>query len=172
MKISELLKCTCKFSTFKHYNKIHQSSNGKICLNSIQLIIFQTYLLPILFCQSFSNFVITSLLCYLNFLKNYYFFTFVKKWTIFLLSFYTIFGFILPCFHPLMMIYYIQMHLNSFDTITSDGSKYIIKLKFLNINIKIYIAYVYKAHSYLISTILNKLTIVIQHFFSNIVQSS
>jgi len=35
------LKCTCKFSRFKYYNKIHQSSNGKICLNSIQLIIFK-----------------------------------------------------------------------------------------------------------------------------------
>jgi len=67
-----------------------------------------------------------------------------------------------------MMIYYIQMHLNSFDTITSDGSKYIIKFQNFNNNIKIYIVYVYKGHSYLISTILNKLKIVIQHFFQTL----
>jgi hypothetical protein len=67
-----------------------------------------------------------------------------------------------------MMIYYIQMHLNSFDTITSDGSKYIIKFQNFNINIKKYIVYVYRAHSYLISTILHKLKIVIQHFFQTL----
>ncbi len=33
------LKCTCKFSTFKYYNKIHQTYYGKTCLNSIWVVI-------------------------------------------------------------------------------------------------------------------------------------
>ncbi len=55
------LKCTCKFSMFKYYNRIHQTSNGKVCLNSICLVIFKHTCYLLLLYQSFSNFVITSL---------------------------------------------------------------------------------------------------------------
>jgi hypothetical protein len=30
-----VLKCPCKFSTFKYYNRIHQTCNRKVGLNSI-----------------------------------------------------------------------------------------------------------------------------------------
>jgi len=45
-----VLKCICKFSMFKYYNKIHQNFNGKVGLNSIwQLISRHTcYLLFIM----------------------------------------------------------------------------------------------------------------------------
>jgi hypothetical protein len=58
-----------------------------------------------------------------------------------------------------------KMLLNSFNTITSNGSKYVII--FFNINI-LKIIYVYRVHSYLISTILNKLKTVIQYFFQTL----
>jgi hypothetical protein len=55
------LKCTCKISTFKYYRRIHQTSNEKIGLNSISLVIFKHTCYPFLLCQSFSNFVIAPL---------------------------------------------------------------------------------------------------------------
>jgi len=46
---------------FKYYSKIHQIFNGKVDLNSIWLVIFNHICYLRLLCQSFSNFVITSL---------------------------------------------------------------------------------------------------------------
>ncbi len=56
-----VFKCTCKFSTFKYYRKIHQTPSEKVGLNSILLVIFKHTCYLFLLCQSFSNFVITSL---------------------------------------------------------------------------------------------------------------
>ncbi len=52
------LKCTCKFSTFKYYNKIHQNFNGKIGLKLNLTNHFQTYLLFIFIVPIFFNFFI------------------------------------------------------------------------------------------------------------------
>jgi hypothetical protein len=61
----------------------------------------------------------------------------------------------------LMMIYDIHMHLNPFNTIIGNGSKYITTN--FNINIeKIYIVYMYRAHSCSISTFLKNLQTIIQ----------
>jgi hypothetical protein len=58
-------------------------------------------------------------------------------------------------------MYEIYMHLNSFNTITSDGLEYI--TTFNNNTWKsIYIVCVYKAHSCSISTFLNNLQTIIQ----------
>ncbi len=82
-----VLKCAYKFSTFKYYNKIHQNSNGKACLNSIWLVIYYLYTsytcYSFLLCQSFSNFAIT-----------YYK---IEKKTIFLLFFYFLYVFFYLC---------------------------------------------------------------------------
>ncbi len=69
------LKCICKFSTFKCYNRIHQTSNGKVGLKLNLMSHFQTYLLSIFIMQrffKFCNHFITKLkkntmflLCYL-----------------------------------------------------------------------------------------------------------
>jgi hypothetical protein len=59
--------------------------------------------------------------------------------------------------HGLMMIYDIHMYLNSFNTITNDGSKY---LTTFNINTH---KCVYGIRSCLVPTFLNKLQIIIQH---------
>ncbi len=61
-------KCNCKFLVFKYYNKIQETYNGKICLNSIWQIIFKHSCYPLLLCQSFSNFVIGNLI--INSKKN------------------------------------------------------------------------------------------------------
>jgi len=63
--------------------------------------------------------------------------------------------------HALMMMYDIHMHLDSFNTITNDGSKYI---ETFNINRRknIYIICVYRVHSCSISTFLNNLETIIQ----------
>jgi len=60
-----------------------------------------------------------------------------------------------------MMMYDIHMHLDSFNTITNDGSKYI---ETFNINRRknIYIICVYRVHSCSISTFLNNLETIIQ----------
>jgi hypothetical protein len=62
--------------------------------------------------------------------------------------------------HGLMMMYDIHMHLDSFNTITSDGLEYITTF---NINTRkvIYIVCVYKTHSCSISTFLNNLQTII-----------
>ncbi len=54
--------------------------------------------------------------------------------------------------HGLMMMYDIHMHLYSFNTVTSDGSKYIRSTFNINIWKEIHIVCVYKAHSCLIFT--------------------
>jgi Tat protein secretion system quality control protein TatD with DNase activity len=65
-----------------------------------------------------------------------------------------------------MMMYDIHMHLNSFDTITSDGSKYITTI--FNTNTQyIYIVCVYGAHSCSISTFLNNLQTIIQQSYKH-----
>jgi endonuclease/exonuclease/phosphatase family metal-dependent hydrolase len=61
-----------------------------------------------------------------------------------------------------MMMYDIHMHLNSFNTITSDGSKYIATIFNINTGKEIHIIYVYKFHSCSISTFLNNLQTIIQ----------
>jgi len=40
-------KCICKFSTFKYYNRIHQTSNEKVGLKFNLTSHFQTHLLSI-----------------------------------------------------------------------------------------------------------------------------
>ncbi len=115
MKVDELLnilhfqhdvalKCTYKFSTFKYYNRIHQTSNWKVCLNSIWLIIFKNtcYLFYCTnFFQIYNHFIMNLkkstmfLLCYLKLFSIYFlllvskiglFFYFFKK-TIFYVYF-------------------------------------------------------------------------------------
>jgi hypothetical protein len=54
--------------------------------------------------------------------------------------------------HGLMMMYDIHMHLDSLNTITSDGSKYITSTFNINTQKSIYIVCVYRAHSCSIST--------------------
>ncbi len=65
--------------------------------------------------------------------------------------------------HGLMMTYDIHMHLDSFNTIISDGSKYISTILNINARKAIHIVCVYKAHSSSISTFLNNLQTIIQH---------
>jgi len=54
--------------------------------------------------------------------------------------------------HGLMMTYDIHMHLNSFNTIISDGSEYITTTSNINTRKIIYIVCVYKGHSCSVST--------------------
>ncbi len=54
--------------------------------------------------------------------------------------------------HGLMMMYDIHMHLNSFNTIISDGSEYIATTFNINTRKIIHIVCVYKGHSCLVST--------------------
>jgi hypothetical protein len=68
--------------------------------------------------------------------------------------------------HGLMMMYDIDMHLDSFDTITSDGLEYIPTFN-INTQKTIHIVCVYRAHSCLISTFLNNFQTIIQQFFEN-----
>ncbi len=63
--------------------------------------------------------------------------------------------------HGLMMMYDIDMHLDSFDTITSDGLKYIRTTFIINTQKK-HIVCMYRAHSCLISTFLNNLQTITQ----------
>jgi hypothetical protein len=59
----------------------------------------------------------------------------------------------------LMMMYDIHMHLNSFNTITNNGSKYVTTF---NINTqKIHIVCVYRVHSCLVFTFLNNFQTII-----------
>jgi hypothetical protein len=62
-----------------------------------------------------------------------------------------------------MMMYDIQMHFNSFNTIISDGSGYISKNLNINTQKAIHIVCVYRAHSCSIFTFLNNLQTIIQH---------
>jgi len=63
--------------------------------------------------------------------------------------------------HGLMIKYDIHMHLDSFNTITNDGSRYITTFN-TNTRKTIYIVCVYKAHSCSIFTFLNNLQTIIQ----------
>jgi hypothetical protein len=63
----------------------------------------------------------------------------------------------------LMMMYDIHMHLNSFNTIICDGSKYISTILNINTRKTIHIVCVYRTHSCSISTFLNNLQTIIQH---------
>ncbi len=93
MKVDELLnilhfqhdvtlKCTCKFSTFKYYNRIHQNSNGKIGLKLNLINHFQTYLLSIFIVPKtlkfYNHLIINSkkvtmfLLCYFQLFSIYF----------------------------------------------------------------------------------------------------
>jgi hypothetical protein len=65
--------------------------------------------------------------------------------------------------HELMMMHDIHVHLNSFKTITNDGSKYITTFN-INTRKKIHIICVYKIHSCSIFTFLNNLQTIIQQY--------
>jgi hypothetical protein len=67
--------------------------------------------------------------------------------------------------HGLMMMYDIHIHLDSFNTITSDSLEYIKAAFNTNTQKKIHIVCVYEVHSCSIFTFLNNLQIIIQHFF-------
>jgi hypothetical protein len=96
------LKCICKFSNFKYYSKIHQTSNGEVGLNSI--FKHTCYIVPKLF-----KFVITSLYIqrkapwFYYIISNYFqstFFYLCKKLDHFLIVLeITTFFYTLPCFH-------------------------------------------------------------------------
>jgi endonuclease/exonuclease/phosphatase family metal-dependent hydrolase len=62
------------------------------------------------------------------------------------------------------MIHDIHMHLDSFNTIISDGSKYIATIFNINARKTIHIICVYKIHSCSISTFLNNLQTIIQQY--------
>ncbi len=64
--------------------------------------------------------------------------------------------------HGLMMMYDIHMNLDFFNTIISDGSKYIAATFNTNTRKSIYILCVYKVHSCSISTFLNNIQTIIQ----------
>ncbi len=64
--------------------------------------------------------------------------------------------------HGLMMMYDIHMHLDSFNTMTNDGSKYIAIILNINTQKEIYIVCVYKVHSCSIFTFLNNFQTIIQ----------
>jgi hypothetical protein len=76
------LKCTCKFSTFKCYSRIHETSNGKIGLKFNLTSHFQTYLIFIFIMPKFFKFcnhlIINSkkgtilLLCYFKLFSIYF----------------------------------------------------------------------------------------------------
>jgi hypothetical protein len=66
--------------------------------------------------------------------------------------------------HGLMMMHDIHMHLDSFNTITSDDSKYIAITFNINTRKAIHIVCVYKIHSCSISAFLNNLQIIIQQY--------
>jgi hypothetical protein len=88
-----VLKCICKFSMFKYYNKIHQNFNGKVGLNSIwQLISRHTcYLLFIMpkFFKFCNHLIINSkkkhhvFIILFSIIFNLHSLTCVKNWTIF-----------------------------------------------------------------------------------------
>ncbi len=63
--------------------------------------------------------------------------------------------------HGLMMMYGIHMHLDSFNTTTSDGLEYIASTCNINTRKAIYIVYVYKPHSCSESTFINNLQTII-----------
>jgi hypothetical protein len=64
--------------------------------------------------------------------------------------------------HGVMMMYDIHMHLNPFNTITSDSLEYIVTTFNINTRKTIHIVCVYKTHSCSISTLLNNLQTIIQ----------
>ncbi len=66
--------------------------------------------------------------------------------------------------HGLMMMYDIHMHLDSFNTITNDGSKYITTIFNINTQKTIHIVFLYKVHSCSIFTFLNNLQTIIQQY--------
>ncbi len=65
--------------------------------------------------------------------------------------------------HGLMMMYDVHIHLDSFNTITNYGLKYIVATFNINTQKEIHIVCVYKLHSFLVFAFLNKLQITIQH---------
>ncbi len=76
------LKCICKFSTFKYYSRIHQTSNGKVGLKLKLTDHFQTYLLSIFIVlkkfKFYNHLIINSkkgtmlLLCYFQSFSIYF----------------------------------------------------------------------------------------------------
>ncbi len=66
--------------------------------------------------------------------------------------------------HGLMMMHDIHVHLYSFNTITSDGSKYITTIFNINTQKAIHIVFLYKVHSCSIFTFLNNLQTIIQQY--------
>ncbi len=64
-------------------------------------------------------------------------------------------------------MYDIHMHINYFNTITNDGLEYIAITLNINIGKIIHIICVYKALSCSFFTFLNKLEIIIQHYFEH-----
>ncbi len=69
--------------------------------------------------------------------------------------------------HGSMMMYDIHMHLDSFNTIIIDGSKYIATIFNINTQKVIHIVCVYKVHSCSIFIFLNNLQTIIQHSFEH-----
>ncbi len=64
--------------------------------------------------------------------------------------------------HGLMMMYDMHMHLDSFNTITNDSSKYTTIIFNIDTQQAIHIVCAYKAHSCSISTFLNNFQTIIQ----------
>jgi len=76
------LKCTCKFSTFKYYSRIHQTSNGKVGLklnltNHLQTNLLSIFIVPKFF-KFYNHLIINSkkstmlLLCYFQLFSIYF----------------------------------------------------------------------------------------------------
>jgi hypothetical protein len=64
--------------------------------------------------------------------------------------------------HGLVTMYDLHMHLNSFNIIINDGSKFITTIFNINMWKVIHIVYVYKVHSCSISTFFNNVQTIIQ----------
>jgi len=64
-------------------------------------------------------------------------------------------------------MYDIHVHLDSFNTITSDGSKYIVTIFNINTWKAIHSVFMYRAHSCSVFTFLNNLQTIIQHFLEH-----
>ncbi len=69
--------------------------------------------------------------------------------------------------HGLVMMYDIHMHLDSSNIIISNGLEYIITTSNINTRKLTHIVCVYRVHSCLVSTFLNNLQIIIQHYLEH-----
>jgi hypothetical protein len=109
-----IVKCICEFLMFKHYSKMHQTSNEKIGLNSIWPIIFKHNCYLLLLCEFFfkicNHLIINSkkstmfLLCHLKLFSIYFLVLVWKIGPFFYCIIDNTFLINLPCFSPIKLM--------------------------------------------------------------------